>query len=88
MKALEALTNIRRAKAEAKAKKNEEEEDIRHTVEMRKLDAAPKVKQIDDEVVALKAELNSLKKQFSVSVPPQRDVLTGNDLLDKLFFSH
>ena len=91
VKALEVLTSQRRAREEAKAKKGEEEEEIRHTVEMRKLDAAPKVKQIDSDVVALKAELDSLKKQFSVSVPHKiahRDALTGNELLDKLFFSH
>jgi hypothetical protein len=81
VKALETLTAQRRAKAELKAQRMEEETQVRETVELKKLDASPKVKQIDIDVANLKAELENLRRSVRPNNP-----LTGNDLLDKLFF--
>lgn len=93
VKALEVLTAQRRAKAEAKAKQQAEESEVRQKVEEQRLDRAPRVKQIDDNVTSLKAEIEALKKMIKPSAEPvpvpavAKPQLTGHELLDTLFFS-
>ena len=57
-KALEKLTEMRRAKREAK-------ENAKKMVEEKILDNAPKVREIDTGMAALKAEMEELKRQLA-----------------------
>lgn len=63
-KALAVLTENRRKRAAAKELMKAEEADLKKQVEEKKLDKAPKVREIDDTIMTLKAELAEMKKQL------------------------
>ena len=104
IKALAALTEMRRKKALDKEKVIQEEKVIKEEIEVVKLNKAPKVKELDDSFTLMKNEIEALKKQLSAPVPaparkvkrviyesdeekPVKSSLTGNELLDALFFT-
>jgi len=112
IKALATLTEQRKQKALEKDKIKAEESVIRQEIEVKKLDKAPKVKELDDTMALMKSEIELLKKQLekpaegAVGAPKKErkvrkiiyesdeeeakptinKTLTGNDLLDALFF--
>jgi len=61
-KGLEKLTEIRREKALKKEQDALEMAEVKQVIEMKKLDAAPKVKEIDSSVAAMRKEMDDLKK--------------------------
>jgi len=64
-KALATLTEQRRQRAAEKAEINKVVEEKKKQIEEVKLDKAPKVREIDETVVALRKEMEELKKQLA-----------------------
>lgn len=69
-KALATLTEQRRQRAAEKAEINKVVEEKKKQIEEVKLDKAPKVREIDENVVALRKEMEELKKSL---VKPQEE---------------
>lgn len=69
-KGLEKLTEMRRKRKELKEQLEKEKEEGLKIVQEKKLDAAPKVREIDSSVAALRAEMEALKKQLAEAKAP------------------
>ena len=68
-KALATLTEQRRQRAAEKAEINKVVEEKKKQIEEVKLDKAPKVREIDENVVMLRKEMEELKKQLASKEP-------------------
>lgn len=69
-KGLEKLTEMRRQRKLLKEEQEKEKQEALKIVQEKKLDAAPKVKEIDSSVAALRAEMEALKKQLAEAKAP------------------
>ncbi len=74
-KALAVLTEQRRQRAAEKAEINKVVEEKKKQIEEVKLDKAPKVREIDETVVALRKEMEELKKSLAKpeEAPPKKE---------------
>jgi len=74
-KALAVLTEQRRQRAAEKAEINKVVEEKKKQIEEVKLDKAPKVREIDETVVALRKEMEELKKSLAKpeEPPPKKE---------------
>lgn len=66
-KGLEKLSQLRRERAAMKEQTKKDIAEAKQIVEDKKLDKAPKVREIDGTVAALRAEMEALKKQLAES---------------------
>ena len=90
-KALATLTEQRRQRAIEKAEINKVVEEKKKQIEEVKLDKAPKVREIDENVVALRKEMEELKKSLVKSQeepPPEKErkvkkIIYGDDEVEE-----